>query len=93
MEKITLDTLLERITRTGSVTYQKQIRSKPIITEENEFNVVLEVENNPHEKFYATKMLVDRSVRRILCCSIMIFLGELLFGKKKPELSYMSCRV
>lgn len=68
-EKITLERLVDRFNRTGSVAYEKRERTKPVVTEENEFNVMLEVTHNPHvstREISRQQDINERSVRRIL---------------------------
>lgn len=68
-DKITLDRLVDRFTRTGSVVYEKHTRTRSVVTEENEFNVMLVVTDNPHvstREISRQQDISEKSVRRIL---------------------------
>ena len=67
--KGTLEKLLERFERTGSVAYKKNTRKKRAQTQENQLNVLLTVTENPHIGQRAISQQIDierRTVQRIL---------------------------
>lgn len=67
--KRTLERLMDRFNRTGSVNYEKRERTKTALTEENELNVLLSVTEDPHtsvSKISKQQDISETTVRRIL---------------------------